>query len=245
MESCKFGNKGGIKLAENKEQTQVRDTKKVRVLGKASEVKGKLLKEWTLPPGEGLGFTVKRGQLIRIIDIEGQQTVDFACFNSKDKNEKLWIGTTIINNRNVFIKKGHSLYSQYVNKMFTIIEDTCGVHDLLLGACSPEVYEKNYGVKGHNSCIDNMVKALAAYGLKRKDIPMNLNLFMNCPIKEDGSYNIDFSKSRRGDFVDLKAEMDCIVAISNCPCDLSPESGYHLTPIKVIIYEPKIPMNGK
>ena len=228
-----------VKRTALDEEVQGRDTKMMRVLGKATKVAGKVVKEWILPPGEGLGLTVKKGQVIRIIDIEGQQVVDFVCYNSQDKEEKLWIGTTILINGNVFIKKGHGLYSQYLNKMFAIMEDTCGVHDLLLGACSPEVYEKYYDVKGHNSCIDNFVRALAPYGLKRKDIPMNLNIFMHCPIQDDGSYGIDYSKSRRGDFIDLKAEMDSIVAISNCPCDLSPESGYYLTPIKVILYESK------
>lgn len=226
-------------MAENKEEVQGQDTKKIRVLGKASEVEGKIVKEWVLPPGKELGLTVKKGQVIRVIDLEGQQVVDFVCFNSQDKAEKLWVGGTIINNGNVFIKKGHSLYSQYVNKMFTIIEDTCGVHDLLIGHCSPEVFEKTYDVKGHHSCADNFVKALAPYGIERKDFPMNLNIFMNCPIDDDGGYSIYFSKSRRGDFMDLRADMDCIVAISNCPCDLSPESGYYNTQIKVILYEPK------
>ncbi len=226
-------------MPENKEEAQDRDTKKIRVLGSASEVEGKVVNEWVLPPGKELGLTVKRGQVIRVIDLEGQQVVDFVCFNSSDKGEKLWIGGTIINNKSVFFKKGHSLYSQYVNKMFTMIEDTCGVHDLLIGHCSPEVFEKTYDAKGHHSCADNFVKALAPHGIERKDIPMNLNIFMNCPIQNDATYSIDFSKSRRGDFVDLRAEMDCIVAISNCPCDLSPESGYYLTPIKVIVYEPE------
>ena len=215
---------------EEREKVQERDTKRIRVLGKASEVEGKVVKEWVLPPGEGLGFTVKKGQVIRVIDLEGQQVVDFVCFNSHDKGEKLWVGGTIINNGNVFIKKGHSLSSNYVNEMFTIIEDTCGVHDLLIGACSPEVYEKKYGVKGHNSCVDNFVRALAPYGLERKDIPMNLNIFMNCPIQEDGTYSIDFPKSRRGDFMDLRADMDCIVAVSNCPSDLRSSNAYYLTP---------------
>lgn len=224
-------------MANNNEIIQGRDIKKMRVLGKAQQVEGKILKEWVLPPGKELGLIVKSGQVIRVIDLEGQQVVDFVCFNYHDKEEKLWIGSTIIGNKNVFIKKGHSLYSQYLNKMFTIIEDTCGVHDLLIGACSPEVYEKTYNVEGHNSSIDNFLKALAPYGLERKDIPMNMNIFMNCPIQEDGTYGIDFSKSRRGDYIDLKAEMDCIVAISNCLCELSPESGYYLTPIKAILYE--------
>jgi len=227
-------------LGDTRGEVQARDTKKIRVLGKASEVEGKILKEWVLPPGEGLGLTVKKGQVIRIIDLEGQQVVDFVCFNARDKREKLWVGSTIIQNRSIFFKKGHSLYSQYLNKMFTMIEDTCGVHDLLIGHCSPEVFKKTYKVKGyHNSCADNFARALAPFGIKREDIPMNLNIFMNCPIGEDGSYRIDFSKSRRGDFVDMRADMDCIVAISNCPCDLSPESGYYLTPVKVIVYEPK------
>lgn len=225
-------------MINNKETIQGRDTKKLRVLGKASEVQGKVVNEWIVSPGRELGFTTERGQVIRIIDIEGQQVVDFVCFNTHDKNEKLWVGSTIIENKSVYIKKGHSLYSQYLNKMFTIIEDTCGVHDLLIGACSSEVYEKSYGISGHNSCIDNFVRALAPYGLERKDIPMNLNIFMNCPIQDDGAYGIDFSKSRRGDFIDLKSDMDCIVALSNCPCDLSPESGYYNTPIKAILYEP-------
>ena len=226
-------------MKNNLEQVQERDTKKIRVLGKTNEVKGKIVREWVLPPGKELGLTVKKGQVIRVIDLEGQQVVDFVCFNAHDKAEKLLIGGTIIRNKSVFIKKGHSLYSQYVNKMFTIIEDTCGVHDLLLGFCSPEVYEKTYGVKGHTSCADNFVMALAPYEIKREDIPMNLNIFMNCPIDDEGGYKIDFSKSRRGDFIDLSADMECIVAISNCPMDLSPESGYYLTPIKVIVYEPK------
>lgn len=228
-----------MKLKENLEQPQGRDTKRIRVLGEANKVDGKVVKEWVLPPQGNVGFTVTKGQIVRIIDLEGQQVLDFVCFNAHDLTEKLWIGATIQRNGNVFFKKGHSLISVYQNKMFTLIEDTCGVHDLLIGHCSPEVFEKNYGVKGHNSCADNFVRALAPWSIKRKDIPMNLNVFMNCPIDDDGSYWIDFSKSRRGDFVDLRADMDCIVAISNCPMEFSSESGYYLTPIKVIVYEPK------
>ena len=197
-----------------------------------------MIKEWTLSPGKELGLTVKKGQVIRVIDLEGQQVMDFVCFNSHNKGEKLWIAGTINANKNVYIKKGHSLYSQYANKMFTIIEDTCGVHDLLCGACSNEVYEKVYGVKGHPSCTDNFVKALTPYGLERKDIPMNMNIFMNCPIQDDGGWAIDYPKSRRGDFIDLKAEMDCIVAMSNCPSDTSSCNANYLTPLKVILYEP-------
>ena len=223
----------------NKEQLQERETKKTRVSGKSNEVEGEVINEWTLPPGKELGLTVKKGQVVRIIDLEGQQVVDFVCFNAQDHTDKLWIGGTIAANGNVFFKKGHGLHSVYKNKMFTMIEDTCGVHDLLIGQCSPELYEKKYGVKGHNSCADNFVRALAPWGIERKDIPMNLNVFMNCPIGEDGSYKIDFPKSKRGDFVDLRAEMDCVVALSNCPSDMSPCNGYYLTPVKVIVYEPK------
>ena len=226
-------------MKKNLEQPQGRDTKRIRVLGEANKVDGEVIKEWVLPAQKELGLTVTKGQVIRIIDIEGQQVSDFVCFNAHDKDEKLWIGATIERNGNVFIKKGHGLYSVYLNKMFTIIEDTCGVHDLLIGHCSPEVYEKMFGIKGHNSCADNFVRALAPYGIERKDIPLNLNVFMNCPIGDDGKYWIDFSKSKRGDFIDLQADMDCIVAISNCPMEFSPESGYYLTPIKVIVYEPK------
>lgn len=226
-------------MVENKEELQRRDTKRIRVLGEASKVEGKIIKEWMQPAGEGLGLTVQKGQVIRVIDLEGQQVVDFVCFNALDQTEKLWIGGTISSNKSVYFKKGHSLYSVYKNKMFTMIEDTCGVHDLLIGHCSPEVYEQIIGTKRHKNCAENFMKALAPYGLKRNDIPMNLNIFMNCPIDEIGGYKIDFPRSRRGDFVDLRADMDCIVATSCCPNDVDPCNGYYVTPAKVIVYEPK------
>ncbi len=224
-------------MKKNLEQPQERETKRMRVLGEASRVNGKIVKEWILPPGEGLGLTVKKDQVLRIIDLEGQQVVDFVCFNANDKDEKLWIGATIECNGNVFMKKGYGLYSVYLNKMFTLIEDTCGVHDMLIGQCSPDVYEKFLGTRDHKNCAENFMKALAPYGLKRRDIPMNLNVFMDCPIAEDGGYKIDFPKSQRGDFVDLKADMDCIVAMSCCPGDGNPCNGYYPTQVKIILYE--------
>lgn len=226
-------------MKRNEGQLQGRDTKRIRVLGEASKVEGKVVKEWVLPPGEGLGLKVQKGQVIRVIDLEGQQVVDFVCFNADDKDEKFWVAATIEGNGNVFIKKGRSLYSVYLKKMFTVIEDTCGVHDLLIGACSPEVYEKYYGTRDHKNCTENFMKVLAPYGLKRKDIPMNFNIFMNCPIDDDGNYKIDFPKSKRGDFIDLKADMDCIVAMSCCPSDESPCNGNYPTSVKIILYEPK------
>jgi uncharacterized protein YcgI (DUF1989 family) len=122
--------------------------------------------------------------------------------------------------------------------MFTIIEDTCGVHDLLCGACSSFVYEKYYGIKGHPNCMDNFAKALEPYRIERREIPMNFNIFMNCPVSENGSYKIESSRSQRGDFIDLKAEMDCIVAVSCCPSSEGPCNGYYPTPLKIILYEP-------
>jgi urea carboxylase-associated protein 1 len=216
-----------------------RDRKRIRVQSKSFDTDGEIIREWTLKPGEGLGFTVNKNQIIRVIDLEGQQVLDFVCFNHDDKSEKLWIGATINANRSIYLRKGGSLYSNHHNKMFTLVEDTCGVHDLICGACSKEVYEKVYGMKDHPNCTQNFVNALSPYGLERKDIPMNLNIFMNCPVGEDGSYAIDYPKSRRGDFVDLKADMDCIVAVSNCPSDNGPCNGYFPTPTKVMVYEEK------
>lgn len=204
----------------------------------AMQIEGTVLKEWLIPAAGNLGISVKKGQVVRVIDIEGQQIMDFVCFNKDNPEEKLWIGASIINNGNIFFQKGHSLYSKYQNKMFTMIEDSCGVHDLLIGHCTPEVYQKVYGLDNHHSCADNFVAALEPFGLDRKDIPMNLNIFMNCPVSEDGGYRIECSVSRPGDFVDLQADMDCIVAMSNCPGDTSPENGYKLTPMKVVLYQP-------
>lgn len=122
--------------------------------------------------------------------------------------------------------------------MFTILADTCGRHDLLAGSCNAQIDKVRYGVDAHYGCVENFVAALAPYGIERKDIPMSLNFFMNCPVDSSGAWTIATPVSKAGDYVDLRAEMDCVVALSNCPQDLNPCNDGQLKPLQLIIHNP-------
>jgi urea carboxylase-associated protein 1 len=198
---------------------------------------GKKVEEVVIPPRGKLAREVRQGQTLRIIDLQGQQVGDIIAFNLHNLAEKFWISNTIRLNKTVYVTAGHVLYSELSNPMFTIVADTCGRHDLLAGSCNAEIDKVRYGLENHRGCVENFLGAIEPYGLKRQDIPMSLNLFMNCPVKEDGSWTIAAPVSKAGDYVDLRAEMDCLFVLSNCPQDLNPCNAGDLKPLKVEFHE--------
>ncbi len=198
---------------------------------------GRIVDETVVPPRGKLASDVKKGQVVRIIDLEGRQVGDIVAFNSSNLAEKFWISNTIRLNHTVYLTTGHVLYSELSNPMFTVVADTCGRHDLLAGSCNAEIDKVRYGVDNHRGCVENFVAAVEPYGLKREDVPMSFNLFMNCPVKDDGSWTIAEPVSKPGDYVDLRAEMDCLFVLSNCPQDLNPCNAGDLKPLKVVVYE--------
>jgi urea carboxylase-associated protein 1 len=200
-------------------------------------VPGRVVEEIVIPPRGKIAREVERGQVVRVIDLEGQQVGDLIAFNRHNLDERFWISNTVRLNKTVFATTGHVLYSELSNPMFTIIADTCGRHDLLAGSCNAEIDKVRYGVDEHRGCVENFVAALAPYGLSRKDVPMSFNLFMNCPVQADGSWTIAEPVSKPGDYVDLRAEMDCLLVLSNCPQDLNPCNAGELKPLKVVVYE--------
>lgn len=204
----------------------------------APAVPGQTIYESTLPPRGKLAREIARGQVLRVIDLEGKQVGDLIAFNRLDLNEKFWISNTVRLNGTVYVTTGHVLYSELSNAMFTIVADTCGRHDLLAGSCNAQIDKVRYGVDHHYGCVENFVAALAPYGVKREHVPMSLNLFMNCPIEANGSWTIATPISKPGDYVDMRAEMDCVFALSNCPQDLNPCNDGALKPLKVVIYQP-------
>jgi uncharacterized protein YcgI (DUF1989 family) len=120
----------------------------------------------------------------------------------------------------------------------TMIEDTVGRHDTLAGNCSREINMVRYGATAPLSCRDNFIKALGELGMGRRDIPANINLFMNVPVDADGQVTIAEGLSKPGDYVDLRCERDVIVVISNCPQEHNPCSGGNPTPIKLAVWQP-------
>ena len=180
---------------------------------------------------------VKRGQILRLVDREGTQAVDFLCYSAADPGERYNAADTMKINGSLFIEKGTRLYSDMGNVLFSVIDDTCGRHDTIGGCCSRESNRVRYGVQQGPNCRDNFLRALARHGLGKKDIVANINFFMYVPIGDDGKMAIVDGLSKPGDHVDLQAEMDVLAVLSNCPQINNPANGYNPTPIEVTVYE--------
>lgn len=202
------------------------------------DVPGRIVFETTIPPKGEISFVLKQGQVFRTIDVRGQQVADLMLYRLQDPDERYWVANTIKLNAKAYLTTGNSLYSDRAGRMATIVADTCGVHDTLCGSCSAEIDFVRYGVKWHPNCTDNFVRSLARYQLKRRDMVMSFNLFMNAPVQPDGSFAIVAPRSKPGDHIDIQADMDLIVCLSNCPQDLNPCNAFNPTALHVVIYEP-------
>ncbi len=199
---------------------------------------GRVVDDRTLAPGGEWSGVVRRDQVLRIVDLEGTQAVDVLCYNAEDPSERYNAADTMKVAGTVFLTTGHGLYSDMGRRLFTVVADTCGRHDTIGGCCSAESNRLRYGVEGTPNCRDNFLRALARFGLGKKDIVANLNFFMNVPVAADGAMGIAAGHSRPGDHVDLRAEMDVLVAVSNCPQVHNPCNGGRPTPIRLVTYDP-------
>ena len=188
-----------------------------------------------VPAGAPWSGIVRKGQVLRITDLEGQQAVDFLCYNAADPQERYHAPNTLKAAGTIFLTTGHALYSDIAQPIFTIVEDQFGGHDTIGGCCSAPSNEMLYGVKDCPGCRENFLTALARHGLGRKDIVPNINWFMRVPVTEEGGAAIASAISPPGCQVALRAEMDALAVISNCPQVNNPCNGFKPTPIKVEI----------
>jgi urea carboxylase-associated protein 1 len=201
-------------------------------------VPGTIVSDEVMPPGGAWAGPVAAGQVLRLIDVEGQQVGDLVCFNQHRVDEKFSPPNTANLNKTVRLTVGNVLYSDEASAMFTIVADTVGLHDVLAGACSRYTNRARYGVEDSANCRDNFAGVLASHGIGWKDVPYAFNIFMNVPIGADNSMKIEEPTSRAGDYIDLRAEMDNLAAISNCPQVLNACNAYRLKPLRVIVYQP-------
>lgn len=195
-------------------------------------------------PAKGhTAFDLKRGQLLRLEDLEGQQAIDLICYRRENLQEKFWAAHTAKLAGHIYPTTGDILYSDLANPMMTIVEDTVGVNDVICGSCSYELDVLRYGEeKAKPGCMDNFEESIAPFGLRRSDIPMCFNIFLRYPVEADGSVSIDHeAPSRAGDFILLRAEMDLLVSISNCPQENNPCTGFNPTPLGVTIFDANEP----
>ena len=195
----------------------------------------KEIARYHLEPQTGLGLRLERGQVLRVIDPDGEQVSDVVAFSSDDPSERLSSGRSIDYNNTIYLTTGHVLYSNRSNQMFTILEDTVGKHDFLLTPCSPEtfeiLYEDHQGY--HPSCFENLATNLKRFGIAEDDIPTTFNAFMNVDVLPSGELEIRPPLSRAGDFVDLRAEMDLIIGVTACSAEMS--NNYSFKPIDLQI----------
>jgi urea carboxylase-associated protein 1 len=183
---------------------------------------------------------VRAGETLRIVDLEGNQAVDFLCYDAADLDERYSAAETIVGQGNIFLTTGTVLRSNEGNPLMTVMADTCGRHDTIGGACSCESNTVRYGhhTKHQHACVENFLLALAPYGRGKRDLVGNINWFMNVPVLADGTLGIVDGISAPGKYLDLRAETDVLVAISNCPQINNPCNGFNPTPIRVTVTAP-------
>ena len=194
-----------------------------------------------LPAGEPWIKTVKRGQYFRIVDLEGNQAVDTLFYNAANPEERYSANDTIRAQGNIYLTAGSELLSNQGRVMLSIVADTCGRHDTLGGACSAESNTVRYALdKRHmHSCRDNFLLALAQWdhGMSKRDLSSNINFFMNVPVTPQGKLTFADGISAAGRYVEMRAEMDVIVLISNCPQLNNPCNAYNPTPVQLLIWD--------
>ena len=195
----------------------------------------------TIAAGDYWIYTVKAGQTFRIVDLEGNQAADTLFFNASDPEERYSAMDTIREQGNVYLSAGSTLVSNYGNAMLEIVADTCGRHDTLGGACATESNTVRYDLEKRcmHACRDSWMLAIEEhpeFGLDKRDITHNINFFMNVPITAEGGLTFADGISAPGIYVELKALMDTIVLISNCPQLNNPCNAYNPTPVEVLVW---------
>lgn len=183
------------------------------------------------------GF-VKKGQFIRIIDLEGQQAVDTLFYRADDFAERYSAQDTLRVQGSAYVSVGTRLISNEGRLMATVVTDTCGLHDTSAGACSCESNTVRFGhfTRYQHSCRENFLLAVTKHGMSKRDIVPNINFFMNVPVEPSGALAIVDGVSAPGDHVEVRAEMDLLCVISNCPQVNNPCNGFNPTPIRVMIF---------
>jgi len=180
---------------------------------------------------------VDAGQTLRIVDLEGNQAVDFLLYAAADDAERYSAQDTVAAQGNLFLRAGTTLLSNEGRAMMTIAATSVDYHDTIGGACSCESNTLRYGhhTKAQHACVENFLEANLTEGRGKRDIVSNINFFMNVPVEPDGSLGIVDGISAPGLTVDLRAEMDVIVVVSNCPQINNPCNGLNPTPERMIV----------
>jgi urea carboxylase-associated protein 1 len=193
-----------------------------------------------VPAGEPWLGLVAKGQILRIVDLGGNQAVDTLFFNADDPRERYDAAHTVRAQEGLYLTTGTALRSTEGRTLLTIVADTCGRHDTLGGACSSESNTVRYGehTRHMHNCRDSFLRAVAhaELPLSKRDLTANINFFMNVPVTPEGKLTFEDGVSAGGKYVEMRAEMDVLCLISNCPQLNNPCNAYNPTPIRVLVW---------
>lgn len=205
-----------------------------------ARVPGKVLLDEVVPARAPWSHVVRAGRVLRLVDLEGNQAVDCLLYNPHDTDERYSAAETIVRQRNIFLGKGTELVSNEGRVMMTLVEDLCGFHDTSGGACSCESNTLRYGhhTKHQHACVENFLLDHAQRGMNKRDMTSNINWFMYVPVEADGSLGIVDGRSGPGKYLDLRADLDTLVVVSNCPQINNPCNAFEPTPVRMLLYEP-------
>jgi uncharacterized protein YcgI (DUF1989 family) len=183
-----------------------------------------------IEPQSGVAFALERGRMLRVIDPQGEQVSDLIAFARGDSREWLSSGRTIDYANTIYLTTGHVLYSNRSRPMLTIVGDTVGRHDFLFTPCSADTFSIIYKSSGyHPSCFENLARGLAEFGVAADAIPTTFNIFMNVDVAATGELTIRPPRSKPGDYIELRAEMDLVVGLTACSAEMS--NNYSFKPI--------------
>lgn len=194
--------------------------------------------DFIIPANAPWSGTVLRGQRLRIVDLEGQQAVDTLFYRAGAFHERYSAQDTLRAQNSAYVDTGTRLLSNEGTLMATVIANTGGLHDTSAGACSCEANTVRFGqhTRYMHACRENFLIEITKHGMDKRDLVSNINFFMNVPVEPDGRLAIVDGESKAGDYVELRAEMDLLCVISNCPQINNPCNGFHPTPVRVQIF---------
>jgi hypothetical protein len=189
--------------------------------------------EIIVPGGHGRAFEARRGQIVTIEDVEGQQIADLVAFNADEPGEWLSPSHTRVALMSMRIAAGNVLVTSRRRPMLQVVRDTAGVHDFSVPACDPSRYELFFGIEGHRNCQDNLTEALAPYGVDRVQIRDPFNIFQNSPTSPEGALVLVAPVTKPGDRIVFRALMNIVGAVSACPQDFLPVNGFRITDVRI------------
>lgn len=197
--------------------------------------------DYVMPAGDHWIHAIRKGQTFRIVDMEGNQAADTLFYNLNEPTERYSATDTIRSQQALYLSTGTQLISSFGNPMLTITADTCGRHDTLGGACSRESNVMRYAFDREpmHACRDSFIRGLQAWGhgMEKRDLTCNINFFMNVPVTPEGGLTFADGVSAPGYYVEMKAEMDVLCLISNCPQLNNPCNAYNPTPVRLLIWD--------